>query len=763
MRIADKFAVASLLALGIAIEASASRPIHYGAVSDTDLLDCDRIAWRGDRAAASGCYSNLLAAADDSVRAEAAWALGDRQAANRWFRSALAAAPDDLDLKTRWAELFASTHQDADAIDLFREVLADDPKHPFATVGAATILAGNFESNAEARIAPLLTDDDAASGARLRAALLSARFALERGDRDNAALMLDLASDLAKNNDWPELDVHALRVAMDVLAEDFDSDFLASGVAANPSYGALYAEAAYFLTITRHYRLAIEWLERAIAAEPNLASAHEMLGVNLLRDNRIGAAREHLETAYELDPFSPVAVNTLRLLDSFDRFTVVRDEAPTSGRYRGQPPLELRLRNDEVDVLAALTIELTREAIEVFTARYRFELSEPVVIEMYPDHEDFAVRTAGMPGLGILGATFGYVVAMDSPSGRPIDQFQWGTVLWHELAHVFTLEATAHRVPRWFSEGISVYEEWRSGPNPGVRIPPGVLSAIDAGNLLPIDELDSGFVRPTYPNQVIVSYMQAGLICDYIAARFGSDKLAAVLNEFGAGADTASAIERSLDVDTASFDRDFLAWVEANYGELYGDIDGWQDLKADAHAAFETGDFDTAIDKARRATELYPGYVEPDAPWLTLAQAASAVGDATLAETTYDAWLAQGGYAPGAITDYANALYAAGKKRKAAETLARIDWVAPLATDHALTLGEWWIDLGEPDRARDSLGRVLALEPHDRASVLYLKARAELAAGDREAARATLLDALEIAPAYRDAQKLLLELVRTGS
>ncbi|MEO0578630.1 MAG: tetratricopeptide repeat protein, partial [Pseudomonadota bacterium] len=146
-----------------------------------------------------------------------------------------------------------------------------------------------------------------------------------------------------------------------------------------------------------------------------------------------------------------------------------------------------------------------------------------------------------------------------------------------------------------------------------------------------------------------------------------------------------------------------------------------------------------------------------------LAQAASAVGDATLAETTYDAWLAQGGYAPGAITDYANALYAAGKKRKAAETLARIDWVAPLAADHALTLGEWWIDLGEPDRARDSLGRVLALEPHDRASVLYLKARAELAAGDREAARATLLDALEIAPAYRDAQKLLLELVRTGS
>ena len=39
----------------------------------------------------------------------------------------------------------------------------------------------------------------------------------------------------------------------------------------------------------------------------------------------------------------------------------------------------------------------------------RFELpAEPIVVELYPDHEDFAVRTAGMPGLGILGAAFGY-------------------------------------------------------------------------------------------------------------------------------------------------------------------------------------------------------------------------------------------------------------------------------------------------------------------------------------------------------------------
>ncbi len=46
------------------------------------------------------------------------------------------------------------------------------------------------------------------------------------------------------------------------------------------------------------------------------------------------------------------------------------------------------------------------------------KLPGPVQVEVYPDHEDFAVRTMGMPGLGALGVTFGEVVAMDQPSGR---------------------------------------------------------------------------------------------------------------------------------------------------------------------------------------------------------------------------------------------------------------------------------------------------------------------------------------------------------
>ena len=100
------------------------------------------------------------------------------------------------------------------------------------------------------------------------------------------------------------------------------------------------------------------------------------------------------------------------------------------------------------------------------------QLDRPVQVEVYPDHEDFAVRTMGMPGLGALGVTFGYIVAMDSPSGRKPGSFHWASTMWHEMSHVYVLAATKHRVPRWFTEGMAVHEETAASPEWGDRLDP---------------------------------------------------------------------------------------------------------------------------------------------------------------------------------------------------------------------------------------------------------------------------------------------------
>ena len=64
--------------------------------------------------------------------------------------------------------------------------------------------------------------------------------------------------------------------------------------------------------------------------------------------------------------------------------------------------------------------------------------------------------------IGALGACFGRVVTMDSPKAREPGTFSWQATLWHELAHVVTLQLSNQRVPRWLTEGISVYEEGKA-------------------------------------------------------------------------------------------------------------------------------------------------------------------------------------------------------------------------------------------------------------------------------------------------------------
>ena len=96
-------------------------------------------------------------------------------------------------------------------------------------------------------------------------------------------------------------------------------------------------------------------------------------------------------------------------------------------------------------------------------AKYEFTPKGPILIEMFPKHDDFAVRTLGLPGMiGALGACFGRVVTLDSPKARPPGDFQWEATLWHELGHVITLQMSNQRVPRWLTEGISEYEERRA-------------------------------------------------------------------------------------------------------------------------------------------------------------------------------------------------------------------------------------------------------------------------------------------------------------
>ncbi len=759
-----QFVIVLLAALLCVLGQSAAiaRDIHYGAIDDPQLLQCDQQFWHGLIQDSTDCYREILASdASAAIKAESAWALNDLQQANRWFQQAMRETPDDAGTRTRWGDLYADSHQDAEAMELYNETLELEPNNAFAKLGAARVLAGSFDDAANVLLEPLLSDATTDDGVRVGAWLLVARLALENSNHAEALAAMATAEEIIKRHDWPPLQLYALRAASDLLQNTSESRWTAMSLEYNPHFGDIYAVPAHFYVITRRYRDAIDMYQKAVDIEPGLAAAHEELGVNLLRDNQMDRARKHLETAHNVDPFSPVAVNTLRLLDSFANFQLITDPQVPGDSF--EVPITLRLHKDEAEIIAPYAITLTRDSIDEFTRRYDFELSESVVIEMYPDHEDFAVRTAGMPGIGILGATFGYVVAMDSPTARPAEQFQWGTTLWHEMAHVFTLVASDHLVPRWFSEGVSVFEEWRSGPNPGVRIPMSVYSAMKDDLFLPIAGLDEGFVRPTYENQVIVSYMQAGLVCQFIDQHYGEKKLSELLYAYKGGLQTEEAIESVLDIAVAQFDREFAAFVVSEHGAILDNLEEWHTTQVEITQLIDAADWQGTIEAANRLVDRLPQYTEPDSPYLALTRAEDELGNVDAATAALEKFWRNGGYDPDSLKELGRRFSEDGRTDDAIAVLMSSNLVDPFDEELHGMLGELLLDRDRAEEALQEFAVALALDPHDKAIAHYRLAMAHHELGDRDETQKQLMQALEIAPNYRPAQRLLLEMMQVDA
>ncbi len=732
--------------------------IEYALDRPTVLVTCDQMLYRGARKEARDCYAKLVAENKDTrIKADAARAAGDARAANGFFQSALKEYPQDVPVRVRWGELFIATHQNNEAVKLFQEALELDAKYAPALVGLAKVAAGGFEEKTKEYAQKVIdeTPDQAAA-----AHLLLARAALEDGSIDAGDKELDRALTLVKKHDFSPLEVYALKASVDLLKGNPNSDWTKRALALNAGYGEAYATPAYFYVITRRYREAIELLNKAVQIEPDLYSAHTELGVNLLRENLIDEAQQHLQIAYRGDPYSAPVVNTLRLIDSYSNFVVLRHEADSKA---GTPPNHgslLRLSKKEAPVIEPYVLDIVNRTIATYTKRYGFELKEPVVVELYPQHDDFAVRTSGLPGIGLLGVTFGYLVAMDSPARHADSDFHWGTTLWHEMAHVFTLEATHHLVPRWFSEGVSVYEEWTTGPLHGRHIPPQVFKAIGEGKFLPIADLDRGFIRPTYEQQVIVSYMQAGLTCEYISGRFGQAGLKAMLDQFGAGKTTAQAVEAALKITPAEFDKDFKVYVDQQLGTVVANFVAWQHAVAETGEAVRAKDWRVVAARSAEAIELFPDFVDQGSAYIAKARAHKELKETALMTSTLLEYRKRGGYDPDTLLSLAKSLTDANRRDDSIGVLQDVLMVAPLRAEVHSQLGDQLLAAGRAADAVTEFKALVAMAPQDMADAHYRLAKAYLAAADKPSSREHLLYALEIAPHYREAQQLLLEVVR---
>jgi tetratricopeptide (TPR) repeat protein len=679
----------------------------------------------------------------------------------------------------RQGDLFNLKYRYADAASLFADALKINPNSVDAMLGLAESKEVSSAAEAEAEIKKALTVNP--NSARGLAMLARLELETERGEAADA--LLDRALAINPNS----IEALAVKAGAAAYAADKPAAVDATtrqALAVNPRAARFFDILAHFAVQNRRYWEAVGFERRAVELEPRFWSARTELGIELLRTGSEQEGRAELEKAFEGDPFNLWAKNTLDLLDS------MRDYRDTN---RG--PFLIKCAPQDSGAVSGYAAGLLEEAHKKLSEKYHFTPQGPIVVEIFPNHEDFAVRSLGLPGLGALGVCFGKVIAMDSPSAREPGHFNWGSTLWHEFTHVITLQMTDYRIPRWFSEGLSVYEERKARPDWGEKWSIELVEVFYRGRFTPINDLDAAFTRPRSPDQIPIAYFQASLICDFIEEKSGFAAILKMLDLYKHGAKTPDVLKQALGMDAKTFDQSFVDYVRAKTAGYQSALSGALgrpanvDSKRQEQRAVESGesrqaivarlaanqndffahlslgviykkegDLEHAIEEFRRASALFPFYGGSGNPYIELADIYKSRGQKQEEAAQLEALSRVDETQVEPLKRLAALRLAMGDKAAALDALRASFYVYPLDPALHKIAGDVYLEQGRAPDAINEFNAVLGMKPADAAGAHYDLARAMLAAGNRADARREVLRALEIAPDFEKAQELLLKI-----
>ncbi|MEO6213380.1 MAG: tetratricopeptide repeat protein [Vicinamibacterales bacterium] len=698
--------------------------------------------------------------------ARAAQAIGNAQEANALFRAASASGSGDPAIDTAWGELFLERFNEAEAARSFETAIKADPRWAPAHAGLAAALADENPPLAATAATRALAIDPTLDSAEM----LLAQLELDNSRYDAARERLTRM--LAVNP--RHLDARALLAAMAYVKGDraaYDAE-TRSILAIHPSFGEVYRATADLAARNYRFDEAVTLARQAITLDPTSARAHGELGMHLLRTGDEVEARRALERSFDADRFNRVTFNLLKMLDKLDQFTVVRDG-----------DLIVKMQADEAPVLREYAVPLAREALTTLAAKYQFTPKGPITVEIFPVHDDFAVRNLGLPGMiGALGACFGRVVTMDSPKARPPGEFSWQATLWHEIAHVITLQMSQQRVPRWLTEGISVYEEGRARPEWGRDMEVPFAIALDKGKTLPLKDLNAGF---TSPETIALAYFEASVLVDHIVKTYGEEKLRVLLRSYGEGVEGDAALTRTLGVSMDQLQEGFDKSVDQRFGALRAALRATPDMdriaagdpaSLRAAALANPGSYPLQLASGRalasskdasaygpleKAAALVPVAIGGDSPRAVMAQLAEQLGDDARALKEYRALLEHDHTAVEPARRLATLGDKAGDAAASAIAYERIVGLDPFDPAAHTGLGRIALKKKEAVTAVREFTAALALRPADRASAHCDLGEALLAAGRATEAKREALAALELAPSYERAQDLLLNAIKS--
>ena len=496
------------------------------------------------------------------------------------------------------------------------------------------------------------------------------------------------------------------------------------------------------------------------------------LAQDLLRLGEEDEGWRMAEAVYVEDGYNVAAYNLVTLRETLSSFTTLEADG-----------IRLRMDAFEADVYGRAALELLTRAKRELSAKYDVELDRPITVEIYPEQKDFAVRTFGMPGgEGFLGVCFGSVITANSPASQGRAPSNWQAVLWHEFCHVVTLSKTDNKMPRWLSEGISVYEEKQRDPSWGQSMSPLYRELVLNGGLVPVSGLSGAFLEPPSPLHLQFAYYEASLVVEYLIETSGLETLQQILADLATGESTDAVLARHAG-PLSELDQKFAQFAENRARQLAPDAD-WQLPELPPGVDLETltawnqqhpnsipgldllarrlvaeKKWSEAKEPLEKLIELHPGNVDADNSYLLLAAVYRELGETEAEQSVLEKLAALDADAVEANLRIVELSETAEDWERLAAAAERLLAINPLIRAPHRSLARAAEALDDRTTAISAYRELLRMDPVDPAEAHFRLARLLHQEGEFSAARRQTLQALEEAPRFRAAHRLLLELV----
>jgi tetratricopeptide (TPR) repeat protein len=664
-------------------------------------------------------------------------------------------------------ELALDKNDDPLAAQNFQEALKRFPKDPEMLFG----LGRAFSSGDRAKMVEHLQAALKQNSKHVPSMLLLVDHMIDAEDYEEAAKTV--AKALAVNPAHPEAWAYRAILAhlnSDSVEEEKARTSALQSWKTNPRVdfliGQKLSQKYRFAEGSAHQRQAVRWDGDYLPAKIQLAQ-------DLLR---LGEDEEGWNLAEEVnkkDGYDVLAYNLVTLRQSLSRFQIITNQ-----------DFRLRMHPHEVSVYGKRALSLLERAKKILCVKYGYEPDKRTTVEIFPEQKDFAVRTFGMPGgAGYLGVCFGCVITANSPASQAANPSSWEAVLWHEFCHVVTLGLTKNKMPRWLSEGISVYEERQANPAWGENMTPRYRQMIMKGEFTPIGELSGAFLTPKTGLHLQFAYYESSLVVEFLIQKFGLDPIKRILHDLGEGKDINDTIEAHT-APLEKLEKEFAAFIRERAEQLGKGLD-WKEAKADddfpgvsivappenpknywaliqrAKKLLAERKWQEAKEPLQTILEHYPDSSGSDSAYGLIAAAHRGLNETDLERTALEKLAQLDADASDAFLRLMELGAAKTEWNAVAANGERLLAVNPLIAQPYRFLGRAHEELGEPPQAIQAYQTLLKLDPGDLADVHFRLAKLLHQAGDG-AAKRHALQALEEAPRFREAHRLLLSIVEKG-